>query len=92
MWVCGTYEFVRIKRCFHPSEARVNRVDTRVWFQDTFDEFRGVDPNVCFKYFLLWRHVNIIRKGIPMMYVGCFEWERGQSLRTGPVTVESEKN
>ncbi len=28
--------FVRFERYFHPSETRVNRVTTRVWFQDTF--------------------------------------------------------
>ena len=81
--------FVRFTRCSHPSEARVNRVATRAWFQDTFGEFRGVGPNVCFKYFLLWRGVNT-RKGIPRMHAACFEWEKGQ--RTGPVSVESEKN
>jgi hypothetical protein len=89
MWVCGTYMFVRFKRYFHPGEGRVNRVTTRVWFQDVLTEFRGVGPHACFKYFLLCRHVNM-RKGIPMMYVGCFEWERGQ--RTGPAMVESEKS
>ena len=39
--------FVRFKRCFHPNETRVNRVDTRVRFQDVFGEVpRGVVPNV----------------------------------------------
>jgi hypothetical protein len=80
MWVCGTYVFVRFKRCFHPGDARVNRVASRAWFQDAFSEFRRVVPNACFKYFLLFGRVNI-RNRIPMMYAGCFEWERGQ--RTG---------
>jgi hypothetical protein len=42
--------FVRFKRCFHPSEARVNRVATRAWFQDSFGEFRGVGPKYVTKF------------------------------------------
>jgi hypothetical protein len=85
MWVSETYVFVRFRRYFHPGEAKVKTVSTRVWFQDDLSESLGVCPNVCFIHFLLGRRVNI-RKGIEMMYVGCL------NDRAGPVTVDSDKS
>jgi hypothetical protein len=75
---------------FNPGEARVNRVATGSWFQDQSEFVEvGLGRNVRFFEVFFLGCVNR-RKGIPMMYPCCFEWERGQ--RKGPMTVESEKS
>ena len=100
-WLCFFYScgfvehvFVRFKRYFHPSETRVNRVVTRAWFQDSFRVLRCFQRSWTHQVFLFCNIQNLqihkmchMKKGIPIMYVVGFEWER-----TGSVTVESTQS